>query len=68
MIGPEEYASFLGREYLRGYVDSGGCAVKFAVADDLAAPSLRHEAVAQGRDSGYEVAVLDAATTRVHLI
>jgi hypothetical protein len=68
VIGPEEYASFLGREYLRGYVDSGGCAVKFAVADDLAAPSLRDEAVAQGRDSGYEVAVLDAATTRVHLI
>jgi hypothetical protein len=68
VIGPEEYVEFLGREYLRGYVDTGGCAVKFAVADDVVAPALRDEVVRDGREAGYVVATVDAATTRVHLM
>jgi len=37
MIGADEYVEFLSREYLRGYVDEGGSAVKFVVADDFVA-------------------------------
>ena len=68
MIAPEEYVEFLGREYLRGYIDTGGCAVKFAVADDTATAGFRELVVKEGRQSGYVVATLDAATTRVHLM
>jgi len=45
MIGPEEYVEFLSREYLRGYVDTGGCAVKFAVADDSVASDFKDRVV-----------------------
>jgi len=68
MIAPEEYVEFLGNEYLRGYIDTGGCAVKFAVVDDAAASGFRELVVNEGRQSGYVVATLDAATTRVHLM
>jgi hypothetical protein len=68
MISPEEYVDFLGREYLRGYIDTGGCAVKFAVADDSLAPAFRDEVVRDGRAAGYVVATVDAANTRVHLM
>ncbi len=68
MIDAEEYIGFLDSEYLRGYVDTGGCAVKFAVADESAAPSFRDQLVRKGRDADYVVATVDAATTRVHLM
>jgi hypothetical protein len=68
VIEPEAYVGFLGREYLRGYVDTGGCAVKFAVADDSIAPSFRDQVVGDGREAGYFVATVDASTTRVHLM
>jgi hypothetical protein len=68
VIGAEEYADFLAREYLRGYVDTGGCAVKFAVADDSVAPRFRDQVLRDGREAGYVVATVDAVTTRVHLM
>lgn len=68
MITPEDYVGFLDREYLRGYVDSGGCAVKFAVADAAAAPALRSRLVEAGQSDGYVVATVDAAVTRVQLV
>src|SRR5271165_1198103 len=68
MIAPEEYVEFLGNEYLRGYIDTGGCAVKFAVVDDTAASGFRELVVNEGRQSGYVVATVDASTTRVHLM
>ncbi len=68
MISPDEYVGFLAREYLRGYVDTGGSAVKFAVAADSVAPSFRDQLVGEAREAGYAVATVDAATTRVHLM
>ena len=67
MIGADEYVEFLSREYLRGYVDEGGSAVKFVVADDFVASGFRDRVADEGRQSGYVVAAVDAATTRVHL-
>lgn len=68
MIAAKDYVDFLSREYLHGYVDTGGCAVKFAVADAAAAAELRGRLVESGRDAGYVVATVDAASTRVHLM
>jgi len=63
MIGADEYVEFLSREYLRGYVDEGGSAVKFVVADDFVASGFRDRVADEGRQSGYVVAAVDAATT-----
>jgi hypothetical protein len=69
MIAAGEYVEFLDREYLRGYVDQGGAAVKFAVAPDAEVAAFfadRVHELAEG--DGYVVATVDAAATRVHLL
>lgn len=69
MIAVGDYTDFLDREYLRGYVDHGGAAVKFLVpASDDEAAGLSAELRRRGEDAGYTVARVDAATTKVHLI
>lgn len=68
MIAVDEYVEFLSREYLRGYVESGGCAVKFAVAGEPDAEALQASVRMAGASAGYVTATVDAATTRVHLI
>jgi hypothetical protein len=68
MTSPTEYVSFLESEYLRGYVDSGGSAVKFAVSDPEDAATLRRELRAAGERAGYAVGVVDAGSTKVHLM
>src|SRR5580658_625476 len=68
MTSPTEYVSFLESEYLRGYVDSGGSAVKFAVSDPEDATTLRRELRAAGERAGYAVGVVDAGSTKVHLM
>lgn len=69
MIPAGDYVGFLEGEYLRGYVDAGGAAVKFAVAPDAAVADFFAEQVREVAESdGYVVATVDAATTRVHLL
>jgi hypothetical protein len=68
MIAPADYATFLDREYLHGYVDRGGSAVKFAVAGEAAAAELRERVMATGRNAGYLAVGVDAASTRVQLM
>jgi len=66
-IGVAEYVDFVAREYLTGYIDGGGAAVKLlAVGDDATRTQL-----ASGFreiDGGFAVATVDAAGTRVHLV
>jgi hypothetical protein len=66
-IGVAEYVDFVAREYLTGYIDDGGAAVKLlAVGDDAARAQLAsgfHEI-----DNGFAVATVDAAGTRIHLV
>jgi len=69
MIAVHDYTEFLDGEYLHGYVDHGGAAVKFVVpaSDDEAArfsAGLRE----RGEAAAYTVARVDAVTTKVHLI
>jgi hypothetical protein len=69
MIPADEYVSFLGGEYLRGYVDDGGAAVKFVVApDDRSAAAFLESFSRQAAGDGFVVARVDAAETRVHLL
>lgn len=69
MIAAGDYVAFLDGEYLRGYVDGGGAAVKFAVAPDSdVAGAFAHAVQEVAEGDGYVVATVDAATTRVHLL
>lgn len=69
MIPVEGYVSFLDQEYLRGYVDGGGAAVKFVVpSDDQSADAFLDQFGRAARGAGYAVATVDAAETRVHLL
>ena len=69
MIAADDYAAFLAEEYLRGYVEGGGAAVKFAVAPTgQAAMSFAAGFSESARQQGYAVAAVDAATTRIHLL
>jgi P-loop Domain of unknown function (DUF2791) len=69
VIDVDTYVRFLGAEYLHGYIDGGGAAVKFAVApDDPAADSLVGQVAEAARGAGYAVATVDAGATRVHLL
>jgi hypothetical protein len=68
VIGSDTYTRFLADEYLRGYVDEGGAAVKFLVPVDTTGRSLPERLAEMGRGAGYAVALVDAASTRVHLM
>lgn len=69
MIPLADYAAFLDAEYLRGYVDAGGAAVKFAVCpDDAAAERFSAVLAERGEAAGFAVARVDATVTRVHMI
>ena len=66
-LSAAEYLDFVEREYLTGYIEGGGAAVKLlAVGDDAT-----HEQLSRGFASlgdGFAFAVVDAATTRIHLV
>lgn len=69
MILAEDYLGFLERDYLHGYLEEGGSALKFVVPPDDAAAGYfmeRFASVAEG--AGFAVAKVDAAETRVHIL
>lgn len=69
MIPVDRFVSFLDDEYLHGYVDGGGAAVKFLVPDDDgSARSLIDRLAGAARAAGYAAARVDAVETRVHLL
>jgi len=66
-IGAGEYVDFLDREYLTGYIDCGGAAVKLlAIGDDATRAHLSSRL--NEFDGGFAVATVDAADTRIHLV
>lgn len=61
------YLAFLEREYLTGYIDQGGAAVKLlAVGDPVVADQLAMGLAGIG--SGFEHVRIDAATTKIHMM
>jgi len=65
----DEWIQCIDTEYLRSFLKDGGASVKFAVAldADAARESAEKLASAAAR-SDYLVAMVDAGTTRVHMI
>ena len=65
----QDWLHFMKNEYLDGFIDDGGSALKFAVPvkEDLA-PLLKDQFARDARDLGYLVAEVDAGATRVHML
>ena len=69
MIPIDDYVAFLDSDYLHGYVDAGGAALKFVVPpDDGSADAFMDRFGATARRAGFWVAYVDAAETRAHLL
>ena len=65
----DDYAAFIGAEYLDSFISSGGSAVKVAVvADPQSAMDLTQAAMVEARRKGYVAVGVDSATTRINLI
>jgi len=69
MILADDYLGFLERDYLHGYLEEGGSALKFVVPpDDAAAGYFMERFTAVAEEAGFAVARVDAAETRIHLL
>lgn len=67
-VGLTAWLDLLGDEYLDTYVKDGGAAVKFAlVRDETAAAKVASEVEQRAIARGYQVALVNAATTKVHM-
>lgn len=66
-IGAADYLDFVDREYLTGYIDEGGAAVKLLAVDDDATRAQLTGGIRE-RDDGFAVATVDAADVRIHLV
>jgi hypothetical protein len=69
MIPIDDYVRFLEHDYLHGYLEDGGSALKFVVpADDGAANYFIEAFSSTAQSAGFATAKVDAAETRVHLL
>jgi len=65
----DEYAAFIGREYLAEYLPSGGAAVKVAVVgDDSAADRLGAALASVTAEYGGLIVTMPAESVRVHMV
>jgi P-loop Domain of unknown function (DUF2791) len=68
-MSPDGWVGVIGREYLATYVRQGGAAVKVAVASTNAGRAeLGARLAVEAEAHGFQVASLDAAEVRLHLI
>lgn len=68
-LGVDEYADFLGREYLATYVRGGGAAVRVVAPGDDEVTKRWHAALADtALDAGYQLVAIDSADVRIHLL
>ena len=69
VLKADEYADFLAREYLAGYLPAGGAAVKVAVVgDDGAADRLETGLASAAAGAQALYAPISAESTRVHMV
>ncbi len=69
MIPIDDYVDFLDRDYLHGYLEGGGAALKFVVPpDDGSAAAFVESFGVTAERAGFAVAKVDAVETRVHLL
>ena len=65
----QDWLHFIRQEYLDGFINEGGSALKFAVPvkEDLS-PLLKDQFTRDAGDLGYLVVNVDAGVTRVHML
>ena len=69
MIRPDEYIAFVRREYLAGFVRSGGATVKFVVPHvEVPIGALSTGLRAAAEQEGFAYVRVDAASVKVHMI
>ena len=66
-IPMQEWARFLGEEYLESFIQAGGSSVKFAVTDEERIPELQSALAAESQKLGCVFVKIDAVTARVHM-
>ena len=65
----EEYADFLGEEYLSSFIADGGAAVRFAACGNAEIAQRWHNALRHSAHvAGYHLVAIDAAETKVHML
>ncbi len=68
-IDPKRWLTFLWGEYLDSFIRSGGASIKFVVPlDERLRAGIESDILGLAQDTGYIVARVSAADTRVHLI
>ena len=67
-VATRVWLELMEREYLRGFIDEGGAAVKFVVGDAASLTAVAAELPALARRYGLLSVPIDAATTRLHMI
>jgi hypothetical protein len=69
VIPVDDYVAFLDREYVHGYLEGGGAAIKFVVPpEDRSATVFMESFAAAAQNARFNVAKVDAIDTRVHLL
>jgi len=68
-LRPVEWLATIEGEYLRDFIPAGGAAVKFAVVPTPETNDAARTALVQAaRRAGSEVAIVDAAATKIHMM
>ncbi len=68
-INLREWLSVIEKEYLQDFVSDGGAAVKFAIpVEGAESADLKLELKNAAEAHGYQFAILDATTVKIHMI
>ena len=67
-VDTQEWLGLIEREYLGGYIDGGGGAVKFVVADEQQLAAIGGALSALSGQHGLAYVEINAASTKLHMI
>ena len=63
----QDWADFIGEEYLESFIKAGGASIKFAVTPERLNNDLALAVAEQAKQRGCEFVEIDAAVARVHM-
>ena len=68
-IQPQSWLEIIRSEYLRDFISSGGAAVKFVVpTDEVCRHQVRDSLRNASEEGGFSFALVDAVSTKIHMI
>jgi P-loop Domain of unknown function (DUF2791) len=66
---PQDWLEIIRKEYLRDFIRSGGAAVKFVVpTDEVCRHQVRDSLRNASEEGGFSFALVDAVSTKIHMI